>query len=243
MSRALSLLAGYGAFELKRAYRKNMMIGMFSACAAHLIIIGGVLLITSLGAKPPEAAGTIILKTTADLGAPPTLSAKDIPIRMAAPERAQPSVGVPTPVPDDEAPEEVEMATMDDLAAMAAPPPVMDLDDVGDKDIIIEDLDDLLPSSDDFVAYEEAPTQIEEVKPIYPEMAQRAGIEGIVWVKALIDKDGNVRDVIILKDSGASAGFEEAAIEAAMKTAWKPAISNGQPIAVWVAYKIDFRLK
>jgi protein TonB len=162
---------------------------------------------------------------------------------VAAPERAQPSVGVPTPVPDEEAPEEVEVATMDDLAAMAAPPPVMDLDEVGGKEIIIEDLDELLPAPDEFVAYEEPPEQIVEVKPVYPPMAQRAGIEGVVWVKALVDKEGKVRDVIILKDSGATAGFEEAAIEAAMQTVWKPAISNGQPVAVWIAYQIYFKLK
>ncbi len=242
MNKALSLLAGYGAFELKRAYRKNMFIGMVAASALHLVIIGSIVLINYLSSKPPEAVGTIVLKTTADLGAPPTLSAKDIPIRVAAPERAQPSVGVPTPVPDEEAPEEVEMATMDDLAAMAAPPPIMDLDDAGDKDIIIEDLGDLLPSPDEFIAYEEEPTQIVAVRPDYPEMARRAQIEGSVWVKALIDKKGKVRDVIILKDSGANAGFEEAAINAAMKTEWKPAISNGQPVAVWVSYKIVFVL-
>jgi len=243
LNRTMAMLAGYGAFELKRAYRKNMAIGFLAASALHLILIGGVVLIAHLTSKPPEAVGTIVLKTTADLGAPPTLSAKDIPIRVAAPERAQPSVGVPTPVPDEEAPEDVEVATMDDLAAMAAPPPVMDLDDMGDKDIIIEDLEELLPAADEFVAYEEAPQQVESVQPDYPEMARRAGIEGVVWVKALVDKEGKVRDVIILKESGANAGFEEAAIDAAMKTSWKPAISNGQPVAVWVSYKIDFIFK
>ncbi|MCD6162345.1 MAG: energy transducer TonB [candidate division Zixibacteria bacterium] len=243
MNRALAMLAGYGAFEIKRAYRKNLSIGMIASSAFFLFVIGGVVLVNKITSKPPEAVGRIVLKTSADLGAPPTLSTKDIPIRVAAPERAMPSVGVPTPVPDEEAPEEVEMATMDDLAAMAAPPPVMDLDDVGDKEIIIEDLEELLPSSDEFVAYDEMPEKIDPVEPAYPEMARRAGIEGVVWVNALIDKEGKVRDVKIIKDSGANAGFEEAAIEAAKQTAWKPAISNGQPIAVWISYKITFTLK
>jgi protein TonB len=81
------------------------------------------------------------------------------------------------------------------------------------------------------------------VTPKYPDLAQRANIEGTVWVKALVDKEGKVRDVIIVKNSGANAGFEEAAIDAAKQTVWKPAISNGQPIAVWVTYKVDFKLK
>jgi protein TonB len=243
MIKAPSLLAGYGNFELKRVYRKNMTIGMLVACALHLIIIGGVVLISHISTKPPEAAGTIVLRTAADLGTPPTLSAKDIPVRVVAPERAQPSVGVPTPVPDEEAPEEVDYVTQDELAVMAAPPPITDLGETGDKEIIIYDLDELLPEPDEFIAYEEAPVQIEVVTPEYPEMARRASIEGIVWVKALVDKEGRVRDVIIVRDSGAKAGFEEAAIEAAKKTFWKPAISNGQPVAVWVAYKIEFKLK
>lgn len=242
MSRALSLLAGYGAFELKRAYRRNITIGILVACGLHLVIIGGAVLINKLASKPPEAVGTIVLKTVADLGAPPTLSAKDIPIPVATVQRTLPSVGVPTPVPDEEAPEEVEVATQDQLAAMAAPEPVVDLDEMGNKDIVIENMDELLPAPDEFVAYEEAPEKIVDVKATYPEMARRAGIEGVVWVNALVDREGKVRDVRILKDSGANAGFEDAAIEAAKKTVWKPAISNGQPVAVWISYRIVFTL-
>lgn len=243
MNKALSLLAGYGAFELKLAYRKNLAMGILIAAGAHLAIIGGIVLIIAITSKPPETAGRIVLQSAAELGAPPTLSAAEMPVRVVTPERAAPSVGVPTPVPDEEAPEESQMATMDDLAAMAAPAPVMDLDEVGDKDIVIENMEELLPSPDEFVAYEEAPEKIEEIKPLYPEMARRAGIEGVVWVNALVDKEGKVRNVIVVKDSGANAGFEEAAIDAAKKTVWKPAISNGQPVALWVTYKIVFKLK
>jgi protein TonB len=242
MSRALSLLAGYGAFELKRAYRRNITIGILVASGLHLFIIGGVVLINKLASKPPEAVGTIVLKTAADLGAPPTLSTQDIPIPVATDQRVLPSVGVPTPVPDEEAPEEVDIATQDQLAAMAAPEPVIDLDEMGNKDIVIENMDELLPAPDEFVAYEEPPEKIVDVKATYPEMARRAGIEGVVWVNALVDREGKVRDVRILKDSGANAGFEDAAIEAAKKTVWKPAISNGQPVAVWISYRIVFTL-
>lgn len=243
MNRALTLLSGYGAFELKRAYRKNLSMGILIACAIHLILIGGAVIISKIQSKPPEAIGTIVLKSSADLGAPPTLSAKEMPVRVAAPERSAPSVGVPTPVPDEEAPEEVEVATLDDLAAMAAPEPVMDLDEMEDQDIVIEDLDDLLPAPDEFVAYEEAPEKVETPALKYPEMARRAGIEGVVFINVLVDKEGKVRDTRIVKESGANAGFEEAAIEQAKGTLWKPAISNGQPVAVWVTYKVVFKIK
>jgi protein TonB len=243
MAKAYSVLASYGVFELKRAYRRNMTIGMLTASAIAIGSVSTVAIINAINAKPPEAVGTITLKSVQDLGAPPALSQADVPINIQVPQMTQPSVGIPTPVPDEQAPEEATIATQDQLAQMAAPAPVIDLDQIGDKQINIENADELLPKPDEFVAFEEAPQPIETASPTYPEMARRAGVEGVVWVQSLVDKEGKVRDVRIVKPSGANAGFEEAAIEAAKKTLWKPAISNGQPVAVWISYKIIFTLK
>ncbi|MFH2204893.1 MAG: energy transducer TonB [Elusimicrobiota bacterium] len=52
-----------------------------------------------------------------------------------------------------------------------------------------------------------------------------------------------MRDAIIQKASGTNAGFEEAALTAAMKNRYKPAIQNGRPIPVWVSYRVVFELK
>ena len=163
---------------------------------------------------------------------------------VATPEhQINPTVGILEAVPDEEAPEEVEIATQDELAEMAPAMPVEDLEDLG-VDMDLEGiLDELLPQPDQFIPFEVAPAQVNQVTPIYPPLAQRAGIEGIVWINVLIAKDGTVRDVIVVKDSGANAGFEEAAVDAAYKTVWKPAIANGQPIAVWATYKVEFTLK
>jgi protein TonB len=240
---AYSVLAGYGNFELKRAYRRNMTMGMLIAGGLSLFSVGSVALINKIASKPPDAVGTITLKSIQDLGAPPPVAPADVPINVEIQQIVKPTVGVPTPVPDEQAPEDATIATQDQLSQMATPAPVIDLDQLGDREINVENMDDLLPKSDEFVAYEEAPSPIEQVQPVYPEMARQAQVEGVVWVKSLVDKDGKVRDVIIVKPSGANAGFEDAAIEAAKKTVWKPAISNGQPVAVWISYKIDFILR
>lgn len=238
-----SILAGYGNFELKQAYRRNMTMGILIASALALFSVGSVVLVNKIASKPPEAVGTITIKTIQDLGAPPPISQAEVPINVEVAQAVRPTVGVPTPVPDEQAPEEATIATQDELSQLAAPAPVVDLDQLGGKEINVENMDDLLPKPDEFVAYEEAPSPIEQVTPVYPEMARQAQVEGVVWVKSLVDKDGKVRDVMIVKPSGANAGFEEAAIDAAKKTVWKPAISNGQPVAVWVSYKIEFVLK
>jgi TonB family protein len=52
-----------------------------------------------------------------------------------------------------------------------------------------------------------------------------------------------VRDALIAKSSGSNVGFDEAAIKAALQRRYRPALQNGRPVAVWVTYKIVFRLE
>jgi TonB family protein len=85
------------------------------------------------------------------------------------------------------------------------------------------------------------PRFIVKVKPIYPRLAQQAGIEGVVFVSVLIDTTGVVIDVKIAKSSGTNAGLEEAAVDAAWKNTFTPALQCGKPIRVWATF--DFRFK
>ncbi len=101
---------------------------------------------------------------------------------------------------------------------------------------------DCFPAPDEFVPYDVPPKFIKKVMPIYPSKARLLGIEGTVWVQVLVDKHGRVRDVRIYRDSGTNVGFEQASIRAAMASMFSPAMSNGEPIAVWVIYSYVFRL-
>jgi len=235
----------YGAIELKRCYQKHLGLAVIIAGALHLAIIGGFLLYSSITAKVPEAVGVVRIKTIAELAAPPSVSQTQTPqVAVAAPGIAPPSIGIPKAVPDEEAPEEVTIATQEELGKIADLSATSIIGEGGGDSIAIEiPLEDYLPPPDEFVPYDELPVALNEVKPEYPPLAKQAGIEGTVWIKALVDKKGNVRDVIIYKKSGSSAGFEEVAKEAAYKIKYKPAISNNQPVAVWVVYPVRFTLK
>ena len=235
----------YGAIELKRCYQKHLGLAVIIAGALHLAIIGGFLLYSSITAKVPEAVGVVRIKTIAELAAPPSVSQTQTPqVAVAAPGIAPPSIGIPKAVPDEEAPEEVTIATQEELGKIADLSATSIIGEGGGDSIAIEiPLEDYLPPPDEFVPYDELPVALNEVKPEYPPLAKQAGIEGTVWIKALVDKKGNVRDVIIYKASGSSAGFEEVAKEAAYKIKYKPAISNNQPVAVWVVYPVRFTLK
>lgn len=235
----------YGALELKRYYQKSMTLGVLIAAAIHLSIIGGVLFYQYLKerAKDDEAVAVVRIKTLADIAPPPSMTQSKPQIAVEQPDIAPPTIGIPTPVPDEEVVEEVRFATRAELAELSAPVEAAVGAGGGDSVIVDIPVEEYFPEADEFVAVEEMPVEIYHEQPVYPEMAALTEKSGTVWVQALVDKEGKVRDARVLKPSGANVGFEESALEAAYKNRYKPAIQNGRPVAVWVSYKVDFKFR
>ncbi|MCI0531179.1 MAG: energy transducer TonB [candidate division Zixibacteria bacterium] len=228
----------YGAFELKRSYQKNLTKGVLYASLFHLLIIGGILLVGYLTREKP-LEDVRMIRSLAELGPPPSLTKKQMPqISIAIPEIVPPAVGKPKPVPDEEVIEEVKFVTQKELKEMVPSQSEGD----GDVDIQIPD-SELFPGMNDFVPVEVEPKPITKDAPVYPDMARRSNIEGVVYLKLLIDKEGKVRDVQVLKKAAADLGFEDSAVEAAWKWTFSPAIQNGKPIAVWTTIPVRFTVK
>ena len=85
-----------------------------------------------------------------------------------------------------------------------------------------------------------APTVISRVEPHYPEVARKARVAGIVIVECIIDKNGNVRDVKVLKPL--PFGLDQAAAEAVQKWKFRPGTLNGQPVDVIFNLTVNFKL-
>jgi TonB family protein len=107
-------------------------------------------------------------------------------------------------------------------------------------DVEVEN-DDYLPEPDEFVPVEVFPKMVYRAEPVYPPQAIQNGWEGIVWVQALVDKHGVVREARVWKSSGTTC-LDEAAVTAAYLCVFSPAIQGGQPVACWVCYKVEFVL-
>jgi TonB family protein len=75
----------------------------------------------------------------------------------------------------------------------------------------------------------------------YPELAKRAGIEGKVYVLALINEEGNVVNARVIK--GIGAGCDEAALEAVKGVKFTSARKDGKPVKVQVTIPIAFKLQ
>lgn len=97
------------------------------------------------------------------------------------------------------------------------------------------------PAPDEFIKVDTPPQMIQNVQPAYPAAEKEARIEGTVVIKALIDKDGAVVKAMVEQTSHDDA-LDKSALEAAYKNKYKPAVSEGKPTAVWVAYKVIFDL-
>jgi len=98
-----------------------------------------------------------------------------------------------------------------------------------------------VPRRDEYVYAEVLPEPITQTQPVYPGMAQQAGVEGLVIIHALIGKDGRVLDAQVDAKKNAPI-LNDAALEAARKWVFTPALSNGHPVMVWVTIPFRFKL-
>jgi protein TonB len=78
---------------------------------------------------------------------------------------------------------------------------------------------------------------------VYPPIALRSGIEGTAYLELLIDRNGNIRDIIVLRESPAGRGFGEAAVKALQGLRAKPAEANGVAVASRLRYNYTFKIK
>jgi len=74
----------------------------------------------------------------------------------------------------------------------------------------------------------------------YPELARRAGIEGRVIVKFIVDEQGNVVDPHIIR--GIGGGCDEAALEAVKQAKFEPGKQRGKAVRVQYSLPITFEL-
>jgi protein TonB len=84
------------------------------------------------------------------------------------------------------------------------------------------------------------PVAVKRVDPIYPDVARKARIEGMVILETIIDRDGNVTDVRVLK--GLPLGLDQSAVDAVKRWKFKPGTLNGQAVPVIFTLTVNFTL-
>ena len=84
------------------------------------------------------------------------------------------------------------------------------------------------------------PIKLDTPQPGYSEAARKAKYSGSVLLSVVIDKDGNTRDIRVIKPLG--YGLDEKAIEAVTNWRFRPAMKDGHPVAVQANIEVNFHL-
>jgi len=87
-----------------------------------------------------------------------------------------------------------------------------------------------------------APTPISKPSPPYTPQAMQQKVQGAIDLEITVDKDGRVRDAMVVKSLDALYGMDDEAVKAASRWTFVPGRLNGQPVAVRTVLGFDIRL-
>jgi protein TonB len=84
------------------------------------------------------------------------------------------------------------------------------------------------------------PRKLLHVAPVYPDIAMRAGVQGVVIIEATVDTRGRVVDATVLRSVPV---LDEAALEAVRKWVYTPTLLDGVPTPIIMTVTVNFRFQ
>ena len=238
----------YGAYKLRKAYKKYLSIAMWIAILFVILATTGPTICRMI--SPEEDASLNKRKVViTELAPPPSIGEQKEVEPLEAPPPLKSTIKFTPPVvkPDEQVKDEY-IPTIDELKDVD---PGTETEEGNPEGVdyslieqIVEEPKEEAPKY--FVAVEEMPEPIGGIqaiqsKIVYPEIARRAGVEGKVYVLAFVDENGTVTNAQIIK--GIGAGCDEAALNAVKQTKFKPGKQRGVPVKVQVSIPIVFKLR
>ena len=87
------------------------------------------------------------------------------------------------------------------------------------------------------------PILVKERRPNYPSKALSRGIEGVIWIEAVVGTDGKVSQTRVLRSRDRQNGLDNEALAAASKWQFEPGTKDGKPVAMAVIIELSFTIK
>ena len=208
--------------------RKVMRVSLWAAVGVHLLIllINFPSFTRDLSAHEKKEKKVFVVQHVKFR--PPPISPPKVPQQRAK------RVPIPDPTPD-----EIEPLRIDD------PVPEMEMEMDTELDFAIPDTPPAFaeePSGPIQIGGNvKRPVKVHTPQPRYTELARRARIQGTVIVEAIVDKQGDVTQVKILR--GLSMGLSEEAVKAVKSWKFKAATLNGKPVDVFYNLTVHFKLQ
>ena len=242
----------YGGYELRKNYPKRVarslmvLAGIGIATAAYAVI---------LNMKPKEDKKVAMMKEVT-LAEPPPIDPKKPPPPPPPepPPPVKPTVKFTPPVikKDEEVKEEEKPPEIKELENKSAGIKTQEGDPNGIDPGIVDPGPGTgaveAPPPQIFTYVEQMPEPSVNVPDFlqknlrYPDLAKENNIQGRVTLRFVVDEEGNVSDVNVVK--GIGGGCDEEAKRVVMKMPkWKPGKQNGKAVKVYYTLPISFRLE
>lgn len=205
---------------------KTLRIAFVAALIFHLgLLIVNLPELTKAAPPEPEKKKVYVVQQVR-FKPPPPQKQQEIPKPKAK------KVPIPDPTPDEpepiRTPEEIE--------------PTVDLPET---DIVFDIPEGPPPSEPEGPIHVggdvQAPVKKYAPPPSYTEIARKARVQGVVIVQAIVDKQGQVQQVKVLK--GLPMGLDKAAVDAVNNWTFEPATLNGKPVDVYYNLTVNFTLQ
>lgn len=242
----------YGAYQIRRNYNRTLSVALAITIGAIVLTIAVPKIIDLItGAMEEEMTVAVDLSDVVTMEPPPIDETEPPPPPPPPPPPVAATVKFVPPVIDDEAPEE-------------EPPPIQETETQiatvtnegsGDEVLIVDETPTVVEPVEEeiFTIVEEMPTfpggDAEMLKFLrkninYPPMEQEAGIQGTVYVSFVVDKEGKVTDVKVVRGVASGPNLaKEAERVVKMMPPWKVGKQNGRPVKVSYSIPIKFSLK
>lgn len=230
----------YGAYEIRKRYKKNVTKSLIIAFIVLIITAGTPFIMALQNQGRNNIVDETVQANLMDVKAPEDEPPPPPP--PPPPAEMEQQVKFTAPVVVDSVDEKVEMATTEEQVATTVNEEVTEV--VETNEVIQEE------EVVNFYVIEEKPEFpggmdainkwiTENVK--YPDVAKENGISGKVFVQFVIDKEGKVTDVQILRGVDPYLDKEALRVISSMP-AWTPGKQRGKPTKVAFQLPINFKL-
>jgi len=168
----------------------------------------------------PPAAASVPAAATATADERPAVSAAQLDQQRRDAQAADTRAASPTPVQPQPTPVQPAPATTTPTPAAAASA-------VREGDVVDASLLDALPRP------------MRPIRPVYPPIAARQKIQATIIISALIDENGSVGEVRVLRGD-ARFGLNDAAIRALRSSRFSSPMKDGKRVKTWYPQTIQF---
>lgn len=251
----------YGAYELRKNYHKRARIALMAA-ATFAIVISGIPLIAGLLISDHNYLNRTVTLTTirTDLPKPPKPKHVDPPAANPTDAAPTPKVSIPIITTADSVYNDVKPVASNEMSKPGPVDPTStETGPVGPatgegkptteqqivETVVVKETtheSGELHQLPEFPGGEDAMIAFLKSHLIYPKRAQDADKDGRVVLEFIVDKEGRISDIDLLKKAG--FGFDEEAVRVmGLMPEWKPGKINGAPVKARYQIPITFELE